>query len=133
MRWRRARQFTCLVAVDQDTGAVVGTAQVAMMQPEALFPPPFPTRAPFRPYIANMAVVKAHRRRGVARGLLRACVRLGRCTSLLNNQQASMYKHMQYAICFISSSFTGSRSEGFGFSLLSACFILWVAGCLGCV
>jgi hypothetical protein len=45
------------------------------MQPEAALPPPFPSGAPQRVYISNMAVARAARRRGVARRLLAAAVR----------------------------------------------------------
>jgi uncharacterized membrane protein YgcG len=45
------------------------------MQPEAALPPPFPSGAPLRLYISNMAVAPAARRRGVARRLLAGAVR----------------------------------------------------------
>jgi ribosomal protein S18 acetylase RimI-like enzyme len=56
---------------------VLGTAALAMMQPEALLPPPFPANAPWRLYLSNMAVANSHRRRGLARTLLRAAERVG--------------------------------------------------------
>jgi hypothetical protein len=48
------------------------------MQAEAVLPPPFPSLAPHRFYISNMAVVPSARRRGAARRLLAAAVTTGR-------------------------------------------------------
>lgn len=45
------------------------------MQPEAFLPPPFPSNAPLRPYISNMAVQPSVRRQGVAAALLTHAVR----------------------------------------------------------
>ncbi len=98
----RSRQYLCLVAEERATpddgpaqqqGAVenglsprhqeqrrrevVGTVALCLSQPEALLPPPFPSAAPTRLYVSNMAVAPGHRRRGVARALLRASVRVG--------------------------------------------------------
>ena len=56
----------------------MGCVTVNMMQPEAKLPPPFPSNAPFRAYISNMAVSPAVRRQGVARALLRECERIGK-------------------------------------------------------
>ncbi|GBF95577.1 hypothetical protein Rsub_08558 [Raphidocelis subcapitata] len=74
-RWRRCRQFTCLLAEDADTGRAAGCCFVSVSQPEAALPPPFPSAAPQRAYVANFAVVPPARRRGAARALLAAAVR----------------------------------------------------------
>ena len=49
----------------------------SVMQAEAVLPPPFPSLAPHRLYVSNMAVAPAARRRGAARALLRAATRAG--------------------------------------------------------
>lgn len=53
---------------------VVGIATVSMRRPEAVLPPPFPSSAPLRAYLSDMAVSPAARRSGCARALLeRGC------------------------------------------------------------
>jgi len=78
-RWRRNRQFVCLVAEDAASGQLLGTATCSMLRPEALLPAPLPSGAPWRAYVSNMAVLQSARRRGVARALLDASLRLGEC------------------------------------------------------
>lgn len=87
-RRRRDRAFATLLAVavavgdddDEDEeqqpqpSAVIGIATVSMRRPEAALPPPFPSSAPLRAYLSDMAVKPSARRRGAARLLLeRAC------------------------------------------------------------
>eukprot|EP00983_Pelagomonas_calceolata_P099559 1158471-Pelagomonas_calceolata.AAC.4 len=48
-----------------------------MMQPEALLPAPFPSTVPYRAYLYNMGVLTGHRRKGVAKALVQACMRTG--------------------------------------------------------
>lgn len=73
-RQYRQRQWMCLVATDPAAGdAVVAAATVAVRTPEATLPPPFPTNATERAYVANMAVRPDYRRRGVASALLARC------------------------------------------------------------
>jgi ribosomal protein S18 acetylase RimI-like enzyme len=56
---------------------LLGCLTLNLMQPEAALPPPWPSAAPWRPYLGNMAVAPAARRRGVAAALLAAAERLG--------------------------------------------------------
>jgi ribosomal protein S18 acetylase RimI-like enzyme len=76
-RRRRDRAFATLLAVvgsEDDQSAVVGIATVSLRRPEAALPPPFPSSAPLRAYLSDMAVSPSARRRGAARLLLeRAC------------------------------------------------------------
>jgi ribosomal protein S18 acetylase RimI-like enzyme len=72
-RRRRDRAFATLLAV-ADSTSVVGIATVSLRRPEAALPPPFPSSAPLRAYLSDMAVSPSARRRGAARLLLeRAC------------------------------------------------------------
>jgi ribosomal protein S18 acetylase RimI-like enzyme len=48
-----------------------------LLQAEAALPPPFPSNAPLRAYISNMAVLPAARRQGIATALVGACGRIG--------------------------------------------------------
>ena len=90
-RLARARQWMCLLADvedeeeaergEEETGgprACVGAATVALVRCEAALPPPFPTRAAWRPYLCNMAVDVESRRRGLATQLLASAERLAR-------------------------------------------------------
>ncbi|KAF5836785.1 acyl-CoA N-acyltransferase [Dunaliella salina] len=77
-KWVRQRMFTCLVAECEETGEVVGTVSMSMMQPEALLPAPFPSTVPYRAYLYNMGVLTGHRRKGVAKALVQACMRTAR-------------------------------------------------------
>lgn len=54
---------------------------MSMMQPEALLPAPFPSTVPYRAYLYNMGVLTKHRRKGVAKALVQACMRTGASTS----------------------------------------------------
>lgn len=63
---------------------IAGCAVVSIAAPEALLPPPWPSRAPLRCCISNLAVADAFRRRGVARQLLAACECLGNHPELLS-------------------------------------------------
>eukprot|EP00873_Tetraselmis_striata_P024643 jgi/Tetstr1/444907/TSEL_003358.t1 len=74
---RGSRMFMQFVAEDSDSGRLVGSATLLLRRVEAALPPPFPTRAPARMYLCNMAVRPASRRRGVARALLQEAQRLG--------------------------------------------------------
>lgn len=57
------------------SSSIVGVAALLRSRPEALLPPPAPTRAPLVPYLGNLAVAPAARGRGVARRLLSAAER----------------------------------------------------------
>ena len=56
---------------------MVACVMCSMNNAEAFLPPPFPTRAPVRFYVANLGVAAAWRRQGIARAVLRQCERLG--------------------------------------------------------
>ena len=56
----------------------IGSANVRVCAPEALFPEPFPTTKPRVPYISNVAVRRDARRRGVAGVMLDKCERAAR-------------------------------------------------------
>lgn len=84
-RWEREakslwfqRQWICLVAEEYSTGKLIGCVTISMRQVESLLPPPFPSNAPRRLYLSNMAVVQEFRRQGVARTLLQESERLAR-------------------------------------------------------
>lgn len=77
-QWRKQRMFCVLLAVPRDpttrepTGQPVGCMTLCLMRPEALLPPPWPSMAPTRLYLSNMAVLPSARRQGVASSLLAA-------------------------------------------------------------
>jgi ribosomal protein S18 acetylase RimI-like enzyme len=75
-RWRRQRSFTCIIAEERSTRAVVAAAVLSLARPEAALPPPFPTFKPLKAYVSNVAVAEAHRRRGLATLLLRKAERV---------------------------------------------------------
>ena len=56
----------------------IGSANIRVCAPEALFPEPFPTTKPRVPYISNVAVRRDARRRGVAGVMLDKCERAAR-------------------------------------------------------
>ncbi|KAF6255684.1 hypothetical protein COO60DRAFT_193031 [Scenedesmus sp. NREL 46B-D3] len=83
-KWRRARSFVCLLVEEAEAadaggqpGRLLGTATLSLMQAEAALPPPFPSSAPLRAYISNMAVLPQARRQGIATALVGACGRIG--------------------------------------------------------
>ncbi|MEW5302118.1 MAG: hypothetical protein WDW36_004928 [Sanguina aurantia] len=76
-KWRRNRSYVTLLAEHVDTKQPAGCVTLCMAQPEALLPPPFPSNAPLRVYVGNMAVSKAFRRQGLALRLLHECMRIG--------------------------------------------------------
>lgn len=77
-RWQRSRQFVCLVASDkQSSDQLTGCAVLSMAAPEAYLPPPFPSGAPLRCCVSNVAVDGGFRRKGVARRLLKRCETIG--------------------------------------------------------
>ena len=76
-RLKRNRMAMGLLAVGP-AGQLAGMLFVCMVAPDALLPPPFPTRRPQRFYAFNIAVAQAWRGRGVARALLTEAERLGR-------------------------------------------------------
>ena len=83
--WMRGRLFRCVLATDHK-GAVVGCVTVSPLRAEAALPPPFPSSAPLRCYVSNMAVSTGARRQGVARRLLAQCERIGkRCPPALGS------------------------------------------------
>ena len=57
------------------TAVVVGVAALRRSRPQALLPPPAPTRAPLVAYLGNIAVLPGARRAGVATRLLAAAER----------------------------------------------------------
>ena len=64
-----------------DAGAgsqIVGCAVVSILAPEALLPPPFPSAAPLRCCISNLATSAAHRKKGIATMLVKRCECVGR-------------------------------------------------------
>lgn len=75
---RRRRSFVVLVAEDRCSGELLGSATVSLAQPEAALPPPFPTSAPRRVYVSNIAVLQQYRRQGVASALLQQSERQAR-------------------------------------------------------
>lgn len=84
-KWRRARSFVCLLVEEVaaaggagQPGRLLGTATLSLMQAEAALPPPFPSNAPLRAYISNMAVLPTARRHGIATALVGACGRIAR-------------------------------------------------------
>ena len=84
-RWEREakalwfqRQWICLVVEHCSTGKLIGCVTISMRQVESLLPPPFPSNAPWRLYLSNMAVDQEFRRQGVARALLHESERLAR-------------------------------------------------------
>lgn len=76
-KWRRARQFHCLVAQDAADNALLGALTLSVATPEAQLPPPLPTKSPLRAYVSNMSVAPQYRRRGIATSLLQSCERIG--------------------------------------------------------
>jgi hypothetical protein len=52
--------------------------QLVVPQAEAALPPPFPSNAPLRAYISNMAVAPSARRQGLGRTLCTACGRVAK-------------------------------------------------------
>jgi hypothetical protein len=50
----------------------------SLLQAEAALPPPFPSNAPMRAYISNMAVTPSARRQGLAKTLCAACGRVAK-------------------------------------------------------
>ena len=85
MRSRRLdeqRSWALMVATLPEGGTteaasseVIGSLTFSMAKPLAPLPPPFPSDAPTRAYVSNVAVSPRHRRRGVARALLGAAER----------------------------------------------------------
>eukprot|EP00877_Chromochloris_zofingiensis_P007920 jgi/Chrzof1/3381/Cz12g23100.t1 len=76
-RLRRRRMSVCLVAEHKSTKELAGYASVRMIKAQALLPPPFPSRMPYRLYTDGLAVARHHQGRGVGRRLLQACERVG--------------------------------------------------------
>lgn len=66
-----SRQFHCLIVEEVATQRIVGCAFVFLYRAEAGSPPPFPTNAPLRMYLSNLAVADGYRGRGVASALVR--------------------------------------------------------------
>ena len=82
LRQRRRRSFFFCV-VENSTSLseekeIVGCVALTLARPEAMMPPPFPTQAPIRCYLSNMAIAPAHRRQGLAKRLIHRCERLAR-------------------------------------------------------
>ena len=82
LRQRRRRSFFFCV-VENSTSLseekeIVGCVALTLARPEAMMPPPFPTQAPIRCYLSNMAIAPAHRRQGLAKRLIHRCERLVR-------------------------------------------------------
>ena len=75
--WMRGRLFRCILATDHK-GEVLGCVTVSPLRAEAALPPPFPSSAPLRCNVSNMAVSAGARRQGVARRLLAQCERIGK-------------------------------------------------------
>lgn len=65
--------------LDAEAGSqIVGCAVVSILAPEALLPPPFPSAAPLRCCISNLATSAAHRKKGIATMLVKRCESVGR-------------------------------------------------------
>ncbi|NEZ61925.1 GNAT family N-acetyltransferase [Leptolyngbyaceae cyanobacterium CCMR0082] len=68
-----SNQYGCLVVIDKSAGAaIVGTVEISLRS--QLWQP----LQPRRPYIANVAVERQHRRRGLAQQMLLACEYIGK-------------------------------------------------------
>jgi ribosomal protein S18 acetylase RimI-like enzyme len=112
-----ARSFYCFVAVvhdqeaeeegEQDGRTILlnGAVAMSLAQPQAVLPPPFPSAAPWRCYVSNMAVHSRYRRLGIGSALLARCERTARMlghTSLWlhvdsdNKQAADFYRDKGY-------------------------------------
>ena len=77
-KWQRNRQFVCLTAVGgRQPEQILGCVVMSLAAPEAFLPPPFPSAAPMRCCISNVAVDGAFRQRGIARRMLRRCETIG--------------------------------------------------------
>jgi len=78
LRW--SRMFMNLITEDVSAAGqhVIGSVTLTVRRVEAVLPPPFPTNAPQRLYVCNMAVSEAYRRRGIARAMLDEAERVGR-------------------------------------------------------
>jgi ribosomal protein S18 acetylase RimI-like enzyme len=90
----------CCILTLQPADALTSAAAAAlllmlmlMLQAEAALPPPFPSNAPLRAYISNMAVLPAARRQGIATALVGACGRIG---ALLDALHSSAVLHYVY-------------------------------------
>lgn len=114
-----ARSFYCFVAEVHDqegssekegekdgrTVLLNGAVALSLAQPQAVLPPPFPSAAPWRCYVSNMAVNPRYRRLGIGSALLARCERTARVlghTSLWlhvdsdNRQAADFYRDKGY-------------------------------------
>jgi ribosomal protein S18 acetylase RimI-like enzyme len=56
---------------------IVGCAVVSILAPEAMLPPPFPSAAPLRCCISNLAISPAHRKKGLATMIVKQCETIG--------------------------------------------------------
>lgn len=90
-RWRRARSFACILAEvgPSGEGDLAGCVNVSMFQAAAALPAPFPSLAPWVPYVSSLAVSPDQRRKGVAKRLIDQCERIARLWG-----QQSIYLHV---------------------------------------
>lgn len=108
--------FHCLLAEDAATGHPLGCVTISLARVEALLPPPFPSNAPLRLFISNLAVLERYRRQGVAKKLVKACSQLATRWSqdsiwlsveLDNSSALSLYE----GLGFVRSSSGGQMIE----------------------
>lgn len=80
--WRMKRLFACFIAESYSPSntqkPIAGCIAISLARPEAALPAPFPTRAPLRCYVSNMAVLQACRGQGIASLLLAKAERTAR-------------------------------------------------------
>jgi GNAT superfamily N-acetyltransferase len=119
-RWlqdvRKMRMFVSLVAIkpgvalssaSERTGVNVnergirGCVTLTVRRVEAQLPPPFPSKAPLRLYVCNMAVSATCRRQGIARALLREAERIGKAAPGLCSPIMRIAQHRWAPFAFL--------------------------------
>ncbi|KAK9789969.1 hypothetical protein WJX73_009595 [Symbiochloris irregularis] len=102
------------------TGPIVGCALITLAAAEAWLPPPWPTKAPQRAYVGNMACLPSWRRRGVASALLRRCERVAAWwqydsvwlhTEVTNSRARRLYRSAGYRVARQDPWFYGAMQQ----------------------